>query len=65
MGFVLVRNMAGASKKCERLMQTFDAPLPAPLSLVKFSTGLGEGVHFDGDVLIFIYQAVLALVEIL
>ncbi|MCH7751576.1 MAG: hypothetical protein IH898_05410, partial [Planctomycetes bacterium] len=52
LGFVLVRDMAGANKKCEHLMQMFDASLPAPLAFAKFSTGLSDGVDFDGDVLI-------------
>jgi len=52
LGFVLVRDVAGANKKCEHLIQMFEASLPAPLAFAQFSTGLREGVDFDGDVLI-------------
>ena len=54
LGFVLVRDMAGSNKKCEQLIQMFDASLPAPLSFAKFSTELGDGVDLDGDVLILL-----------
>ena len=52
LGFVLVRDVTRASEKCEQLNQLFDLPLPAPMAFVKFSTKLGEGIDFDGDVLI-------------
>jgi len=52
LGFILVNDLSGASEKCEQLMQMFDARLPAPLALLKLSTNLGEGIDFDGDVLI-------------
>jgi len=51
LGFVLIRDVSGASKKCEQLMQLFDVASPAPLELAKSSTGLDEGLDFDGDVL--------------
>lgn len=51
LGFVLIRDVSGASEKCAQLMQVFDVASPAPLELAKFSTGLGEGVDLEGDVL--------------
>ena len=52
LGFVLVRNVAEASEKSERLLQMFDESLSAPLAFVKLSTKLGDGIDLDGDVLI-------------
>ncbi len=52
LGFVLVRDLAGASEKCEHLIEMFDLPLPAPLTSISFVTDLSDGLDLDGDVLI-------------
>jgi hypothetical protein len=57
-GFVLVRNLAAADAKIAAVSKIFEGvsptPIPAPLELVKASTGLGPGINEQGD-------AVLAL----
>lgn len=52
LGFVLVRDLAGTNRKCDQLIEMFDASFPAPLTLLKLATDLGDGIDFDGDVLI-------------
>lgn len=56
LGFAAIKNIGAASAKVEKLGQLFakvtPTPLPAPLTLVKAATGLGEGLDESGDALL-------------
>jgi hypothetical protein len=56
MGFAVVRNLAATNEKIVRLMDIFkglsEAAPPAPLTLVKAATGIGDGLNEGGDALV-------------
>ena len=57
LGFVVIHDVTEASAKIERFMQLFEISLPAPLTFVKYATGLGEGIDQQGDVLVAMLPA--------
>jgi hypothetical protein len=52
LGFALVLDAEKASEKFSKLMGHFQVPLPAPLAMLKYSTGLGEGLDTNRNVLV-------------
>lgn len=53
LGFAVVRDLAGANAKIEKLMKIFEgiaesAP-PAPLVFIKAATGIGDGLNEQGE----------------
>ncbi|MCA9236775.1 MAG: hypothetical protein KDA44_14970 [Planctomycetales bacterium] len=52
LGFVLLRDLTDADAKTQQLLDMFDMKAPAPLALLKFATGLGEGLDASGDLLV-------------
>ncbi|MCG8449355.1 MAG: hypothetical protein MI725_07240, partial [Pirellulales bacterium] len=52
LGFVTFRNLSEIDTKAQKLTELFEIPLPAPLTFVKLTTGLNEGLHAEGDVLV-------------
>src|SRR5689334_20886172 len=57
-GFIVVHNLQAANAKVEKLLTLFKEltpqPIPAPLQLVKATTGLGAGVNEQGDVMLVV-----------
>src|SRR5690606_7340395 len=55
-GFAYIRNLEAVNAKIEKVEQIFQElspqPLPAPLQLLKASTGLGPGINEQGDALL-------------
>jgi hypothetical protein len=55
-GFAIVRNMEAANAKVEKVIKIFEElspqPIPAPLPLIKASTGLGEGLNEQGEAML-------------
>jgi hypothetical protein len=49
LGFAVVRDIASTNAKLQKLIRLFEAPLPAPLDLLKLQTGFGEGFNESGD----------------
>ncbi len=52
LGFAVVRDLDKTSAKAERFLQMFNLNVPTPLAFAQFSTGLGEGIDKNGDLLI-------------
>lgn len=56
LGFVVIRDLAGFNAKVEKLTKIFrdvaPMPIPAPLSLAKAATGLGDGLNEQGDAML-------------
>ena len=52
LGFVIVRNVAQCSEKCEQVMRGMDITFPAPLALARGLTGLSSGLDEGGDLLV-------------
>ncbi len=52
LGFVQVRNAQTANDKISKLMQLMEVPIPPPLTFLKFSTGLGEGIDQQSDLVV-------------
>jgi hypothetical protein len=62
LGFVLIRNLAQANAKIERVTKIFaevsPMPIPAPLPVLKAATGLGDGINEQGDALLALLPGV-------
>lgn len=52
LGFVAFQNLEALDAKAQKLAAIFEAPMPAPLTFVKFSTGLSEGLNTKGDAML-------------
>ena len=52
LGCVSIRNLAVLDAKVQKLTELFETPLPAPLTFLKLTTGLGEGLDTKGDMLL-------------
>ncbi len=57
LGFVLVNNLESLDAKVSRFTLIFDLPVPAPLTFIKFATGLDEGIRKKGDLLVALLPA--------
>ena len=57
LGFVLIRNLDEANSKINKLIRTYELPLPAPLDFIKSATRLGGGINMQGNILIALLPA--------
>lgn len=57
LGFVTVRNLTQADAKLDKAFGALRLPLPAPLTVIKSLTGIGEGLDADRDLLVALLPA--------
>jgi hypothetical protein len=52
LGFIVIKNVGNTNDKTEQLLASLKLQFPGPLALLKMTTGVGQGLDPQGDVLL-------------